>query len=503
MTEQSLQQRQRLTQEQILSPAQMQSLDLLAAPLMELSAKVEQAMAENPLLEPVDEIEVKENEKDSDADDSDADDSLDGLLTPERPSGAGAAEEEAFAPLDENRNDFDEELGRLLEDGGDSWIGMRGGEPESEEAASARDFAFESVTKEETLQDQLLEQLRFSDCSSDVRRAAEEIIGNIGDTGYFESVLPEVAQAAPCSLKTAEDALRLVQSFDPPGVGARDLKECLLLQLARKGLNAGPESEIIRNHLEDVGRNRLPRVAKEMGVSIAELEKYLANIRRLNPHPGSTESPEAPRCIEPEAFVERLGDEFIVRPNRESAPRFLISNRYAAMLDDPSVPKETKAYIREKLGNGRQLQKALAMRERTIIRIAELIVNEQYDFMANGPGHLKPMTMQQIAERAGIHETTVSRAIAGKYLATPWGIMPFKAFFTGGYQTEAGEDVSAASVKALIRAALAAEDPTHPLSDASLAALLKKKGLDVARRTVAKYREELGFLSSQGRKRYQ
>lgn len=501
MAEQGLQQGQRIAQEQILSPVQMQSLDLLAAPMMELSAKVEQAMAENPLLEPAEEAELKEVEPESDSDDAGDDGEIDEFLTPERGRRGEDGDGENLPSMDENRSDFEEELGHLLEDGGDSWIGMRES-GDSEEEAASHDFAFDSITKEETLQEQLLEQLRFSDCSPDVRRAAEQIIGNIGDTGYFESVLPEVAQATPCSLKTAEDALALVQSFDPPGVGARDLKECLLLQLARKGLNAGPESEIIRNHLDDVGRNRLPRVAKEMGISIPELEGYLKNIRRLNPHPGATESPDAPRVIEPEAFVERMGDEFIVRPNRESAPRFLISSRYVAMLDDPLVPKETKAYIREKLSNGRQLQKALAMRERTIIRIAELIVNEQYEFMDKGPGHLRPMTMQQIAERAGIHETTVSRAIAGKYLATPWGIMPFKAFFTGGYQTAQGEDVSTASVKNLIRAALTSEDPAHPLSDSALAAMLKEKGLDVARRTVAKYREELGFLSSQGRKRY-
>ena len=478
---------QNLEQTHILSPQHLQALKALQAPLMELSGSFADILAENPLI-------TTEDDED-DGDDTDA-----------KQDEAALQNNAPVETLDENRLDYDEELARILE-GDDAWASVRqeDGEPSGgdSEAEKRREYMFNSVVQETSLQEILLEQLSTEDCAPGVRRAAEEVIGNIDDDGYFRSVPAEIAQAIPCPLETAEAALRLVQTFDPPGIAASSLPECLLIQLERAGRNSARMTELVTRHLDDLEHNRLPKIAKEMGVTVPEVKAMEDELRRTcDPRPAASLAQARTEYCPVEVTIERSGDGFTVRPNREYEPRFLIPNRYLKMLDDPLTDQETRDYILKNLKSLMEIRKALADRESTIVRIAKVIADQQYDFFDKGPEYLRPMTMRDAADRLGVHETTVSRAIANKYMATPVGTFKFRDFFTGGYQNTEGEDVSSSAVKEYIREAVKNENPAHPLSDQKIVEGLKKKGLDVARRTVAKYREELGILSSQGRKQY-
>ena len=476
---------QGLEQTHILSPQHLQALKALQAPLMELSGSFADVLAENPLIT---------TEDDEDGEDG----------TEARTDDAATREDVPVESLDENRLDYDEELARILE-GDDAWASVRheDGDLSGGEEEKRREYMFNSVAQETSLQELLMEQLNTEDCAPEVRRAAEEVIGNIDDDGFFRSVPAEIAQAVPCTLETAEKALRLVQTFDPPGIGASSLTECLLIQLDRAGKKTEALTTLVNDHLDDLEHNRLPKIAKEMGVTVQEVKALEDELRRIcDPRPAASLSQFRTEYCPVEVTIERGDDGFTVRPNREYEPRFLIPNRYLKMLDDPLTDQETRDYILKNLKSLMEIRKALADRESTIVRIARIIADQQYDFFDKGPEHLHPMTMRDVADRLGVHETTVSRAIANKYMATPAGTFKFRDFFTGGYQNTDGEDVSSSAVKEYIREAVANENPSHPLSDQKIAEDLKKKGLDVARRTVAKYREELGIPSSQGRKQY-
>ncbi|MBR4253794.1 MAG: RNA polymerase factor sigma-54 [Lentisphaeria bacterium] len=478
------------TQEQthVLSPQHLQALKALQAPVTELSASFADVLAENPLIT----TEDDEGEYDDLADANTDSDTI-------------AQDEVPVESLDENRLDYDEELARILEDD-DDWASVRRDDRDPDgdsEAEKRREYMFNSLAQEASLQEILMEQLGAEDCTPEVRRAAEEVIGNIDDDGFFRSIPAEIAQSVPCTLETAEAALRLVQTFDPPGIGASSLPECLLIQLERAGKKTERMAEFVNKHLEDLEHNRLPKIAKDMGVTVQEVKEMADELRRIcDPRPASSLAHFRTEYCPVEVTVERGDDGFVVRPNREHEPRFLIPNRYMKMLDDPLTDQETRDYILKNLKGLMEIRKALADRESTIVRIARIIADQQYDFFEKGPEHLRPMTMRDVADRLGIHETTVSRAIANKYMATPAGTFRFRDFFTGGYQNTDGEDVSSSAVKEYIREAVKNENPAHPLSDQKIVEGLKKKGLDVARRTVAKYREELGIPSSQGRKQY-
>ena len=486
---------QSLEQTHILSPQHLQALKALQAPVMELSGSFADVLAENPLITTEDD-EAEYGEPEAETDDRDGDEFDPGLPIQQ--------DDVPVENLDENREDFMEALEGVVMD--DEVWASRYDEAEDapdSEAEKRREYMFNSVVQEVSLQEILMEQLNTEDCAPDVRRAAEEVIGNIDDDGFFRSVPAEIAQAVPCSLETAEAALRLVQTFDPPGIGAGSLPECLLIQLERAGKKTERMTEFVTKHLDDLEHNRLPKIAKDMGVTVQDVKDMADELRRnCDPRPAASLVQSRTEYCPVEVTVERSGDEYTVRPNRENEPKFLIPNRYMKMLDDPLTDKETRDYILKNLKSLMEIRKALADRESTIVRIARIIADQQHDFFDKGPEYLRPMTMRDVADRLGIHETTVSRAIANKYMATPVGTLKFRDFFTGGYQNTEGEDVSSSAVKEYIREAVKNENPAHPLSDQKIAEDLKKKGLDVARRTVAKYREELGIPSSQGRKQY-
>jgi RNA polymerase sigma-54 factor len=487
---QLLEQRQSLRQEQIMAPHQIQSLEILMAAIPELEQKISEELVENPTLEMLENGTEQlvgnplENSLDHHASDT-ANDEF---------ASEKSETIENLLKLDELWHD------RMPVPA----AARRGYSAEDDER---RQFFFDSLAAEKSMQEVLLEQLRETDGLDEFNeRLCREIIGSIDDSGYLRTHLADIATACHTTdLKQVEHALRVVQQFEPAGIGARDLRECLLLQLerlpnARKRL----EYRVVDKYLDDVGRNRLTQVSRALNVSLSELKEALARVRKLNPHPGSQVTPtERSDFVAPEVFVDKDEDgNWRVRTNRDYIPRLRISPYYIKLLKDKDTNEEVKSYIRSKIGNSKLLLRALEQRESTIVRITRSLLKFQLGFFDNGVEDMKPLTMSQVADDIEVHETTVSRAITNKYIQTPHGLFPFKHFFTTGYESSSGEQVSSRTVKQKIRDAINAENPQRPLSDQQLSKILKQEGFEVARRTVAKYREELGILSSSLRRKY-
>jgi RNA polymerase sigma-54 factor len=296
--------------------------------------------------------------------------------------------------------------------------------------------------------------------------------------------------------------LKSIQTFHPPGVGARDLRECLMLQLERDGRKSTVEYRIVSEFMEALGKRRLPEIARGVGQSVDDVQKAVARIGLLEPRPGRAFLPDNDQFIMPEVFVHKADGEFAVTTNNEQIPHLRISNTYKDLMAQADSSSEVREYIREKIRAGKFLIKSLQQRQQTILNIGKEIVKRQREFMEKGVAFLKPMTMVQVAEVVGVHETTVSRAVSGKYIQTPQGIFEMKYFFTSGIQTASGEGMSNTSVKDMIADLFKKENPQKPLSDQEVVKILGEKGIVIARRTVAKYRSELNILPSNLRKVY-
>jgi RNA polymerase sigma-54 factor len=294
----------------------------------------------------------------------------------------------------------------------------------------------------------------------------------------------------------------VVQSFHPIGVGARDLRECLMLQLERQNKQHTHEYRIVRDHFDALGKRRLPEIARGLEQDVVDVQKIVQRIGLLEPRPGRAFLPDNDQYVLPEVFVVRQGDDFVVSTNNEQIPHLRISNTYKDLMAQADSSTEVRDYIREKIRAGKFLIKSLHQRQQTILNIAKEIVSRQREFMEKGVAFLKPLTMVQVAEVVGVHETTVSRAVSGKYIQTPQGVFEMKYFFTSGIQTATGEGMSNTSVKDMIADIFRNEDPLKPLSDQEVVLMLSEKGIVIARRTVAKYRSELNILPSNLRKMY-
>jgi RNA polymerase sigma-54 factor len=328
------------------------------------------------------------------------------------------------------------------------------------------------------------------------------IIGNIDDYGYLKTPLDELAVSTGLPIEKIEETLKAIQTFDPPGVAARDLRECLMLQLERAGQQDSLEYRIVRDFMEALGKRRIPEIAKGTECEVDEIQDALENIAKLEPRPGRAFLPDNDQYVLPEVFVQRSGDDFIVTTNNEHIPHLRISNTYKDLMSQGENSAEVRNYIREKIRAGKFLIKSLRQRQQTILNIANEIVKRQRDFMDKGVAFLKPLTMVQVAEVVGVHETTVSRGVSGKYMQTPQGIFEMKYFFTAGIQTANGDGMSNTSVKDMIAEIFKKEAPGKPLSDQEVVKMLTEKGIVIARRTVAKYRTELNILPSNLRKVY-
>lgn len=465
-----------LRQEQQLSTRQLQSLELLNLPALELEERLLQELAANPVLEeaPPDSPEETDLAASSSADSA----------TPEK---------EDEATLDEHAADSDEWQDELPVPEGDH----------ETDSGELRDYLLNSIAAAPSLQTQLLDELAVADTDPKTRILAEQVIGSIDDSGYLRTPAADIAMAADADLVEVERAIQLVQSFDPPGVGCRDLGECLKLQLERAGKLTPMLREILDHHLEEIARNRLPQLAKTLRVTPEELSSALAELRKLNPYPGAGFAPASSEFVVPEAEIIRTEDgNYAAIPRRGTMPRLFLAERYLKMLENPDLTPEERSYLREKLQQAREFMHALDLRQSTILRIAEVLARTQRDFLDHGVEALHPLTMRQVGEELELHETTISRAVANKYIQTPRGIFPFRYFFSSGFAAESGEELSNRAVMEKIRELVDAEDPAKPLSDDKIASLLKQSGISVARRTVAKYREAINIPASNLRKKH-
>jgi RNA polymerase sigma-54 factor len=477
MAAQGMQQRQSLALQQVLSPQQQQGLLILQTPLLELRNLVQQEMETNPVLE-------------------------------ELPEDSGADERsEAEASADENFKDEFEKLASLDEEWRDymaqsassNFDGRRG----SKEADDKRQFLFDSIPVQETLQQNLIAQLNQTVLSADDRKTAELIVGNIDDDGFLQSTTEEMALNSGIPQDDFERVLGLIQTFYPAGIGARDLRECLLIQLRRQGKEQSLEYRIVSEHMDDLGRHRFLEIARRMAISVEDVQKTADNIARLNPRPGQVFAAAPQNYVLPDVIVEKVDGEYQIAFNNEQIPHLRISNLYKDIIaSGDAQSSDTKDYIRDKIRSGKFLIRSIHQRQQTIMNIAQQIVSRQRDFIEHGPSHLKPMTMAEVAEVVGVHETTVSRAVSGKYMATPQGVFEMKYFFTGGYQTATGESLSNISVKQAILDLVKHESGSAPLSDHEIVEILSERGIPIARRTVAKYRSELNILPSHMRRKY-
>lgn len=496
---QGLQLSQRMSQQMVLSPQLQQSLALLQAPVLELKALVEQELQQNPLLEEVPATELTEEGRETRQEEAAQ------LADPAEPPPDVQFDPATEKPDAEPVDTFDEELQRLLQldqewrDHFSASALPQKSDPEEEER---RQHLFDSLVAATSLQQELLDQVRTSDLPESLRPVAEMIIGNMDDSGYLRSGCQELSFSTSIPVEDVEIALKKVQTFHPAGVGARDLRECLMLQLERQERCRTLEYRILQDHFDALGKRRFPEIARSVGTTAAEVQKAAENIARLNPRPGHDYSSDNEAFVVPEVFVVKSGDEYVVTTNNDYVPHLRISNVYKDLLSQGETGPEVRDYIRERIRAGKFLIKSIHQRQDTITRIAQEIVQRQRDFMEHGIAQLKPMTMVQVAEVVGVHETTVSRAVSGKYMETPQGVFEMKFFFTSGVQTDSGVDMSNTSVKNSLLQLVEGEDKSKPLSDEELVARMRAAGIQIARRTIAKYRSELNILPSHLRKLY-
>jgi RNA polymerase sigma-54 factor len=495
---QGLQLSQRLTQSLVLAPQLQQSLALLQAPTLELKALVEHEMEQNPVLEEVASTDTEMREKSGD---DDAGTPSESAESPEETSFDGVTDKGPTEPVDAFQAEF-EKLVQLDQEWRDHFSQTNVPIRQSTEDEEKRQFMFDSLTAGTSLAEFLMEQVRETDLNEEQRALAETIIGNIEDYGYLKATVEEIAAQTEQPVERISEVLKIIQSFDPPGIGARDLRECLMLQLERAKAQESLEYAIVRDFMEALGKRRIPEIARGTNRSIVEVQESLSKIARLEPRPGRAYLPDTDQYVLPEVFVQKNGDDFSVATNDEYIPHLRISNVYKDLMAQGENSSEVKNYIREKIRAGKFLIKSLHQRQQTILNIAKEIVKRQREFMEKGVSCLKPMTMAQIAEVVGVHETTVSRAVSGKYMQTPQGIFEMRFFFTAGLQTANGDGVSNTSVKDMIAEIFKSEDAAKPLSDQEVVKMLCEKGITIARRTVAKYRDELSILPSNLRKVY-
>jgi RNA polymerase sigma-54 factor len=497
---QSLQLSTRLTQSLVLAPQLQQSLALLQAPTLELKVLVEQELQQNPVLE---EDSSSESDLDDKATGDESEESeISGNYADLSEDTAGSvSEKDKEAPADDFQVEFDR-LVQLDQEWRDHFAQSNIPIRQSVEDEEKRQFMFDSLTVGSSLAQILMAQVRETDLADEQHGVAELIIGNIDEHGYLKATVEELSASTNLPEEKILEVLKVIQTFDPPGVGARDLRECLLLQLERAGRQDSLEYRIVRDYMDALGKRRIPEIARGTGCSLEEVQLALGRIGRLEPRPGRAFLPGTNQYVLPEAFVQKVGKDFVVTTNNEHIPHLHISNVYKDLMSQGGNSAEVKNYIREKIRAGKFLIKSLHQRQQTILNIAREIVKRQREFMENGVAHLRPMTMAQVAEVVGVHETTVSRAVSGKYMQTPQGVFEMKYFFTAGLQTSSGVDVSNASVKDMIDEIFKTEDSGKPLSDQEVVKMLADKGIVIARRTVAKYRAELNILPSNLRKVY-
>jgi RNA polymerase sigma-54 factor len=475
---------QRQTQQMVLAPQLRQSLKILQVAALDLRSVIQEELQNNPTLEemPMDGVSLDQKNSEEAAENP-------------APDGGEAREELDFSKSFEILNKIDD-------DWRDDQAQAGAGQPYNSEAAEKRQHFFDSLVSETSLQEHLMRQAELSDCPPQVLRAARYLVGSIDDRGFLTSSPADIALMSGLALEDVQAAQKLLKTFDPPGIGALDLKDCLFYQLEAKSRGGCLAARIIRDHFELLTRRRIPDLARRLGVSMEEIQTAIEEIGTLDPSPGRRFADDSNRVVVPDVTVEKDNGQWRILLNNDYIPRLRISQTYRELIAKGQLSKEERDYLRERMRSGRFLINSIEQRQQTIERITREIIKVQEDFFEHGVARLKPLTMTQIADVVGVHETTVSRAIANKYIKTPHGVFEFKYFFTPGYQSDGGSSVSNTSVKEMIADLVAAEDKGSPLSDQDLVGRLHGKGITIARRTVAKYREELAILPSNLRRDY-
>jgi RNA polymerase sigma-54 factor len=480
----------KLAQKLIMTPQLQQAIKLLQLSRLELSQSIAQELVENPVLEELS-PDAPEEAAESEAGEQ-----------AELPQQAETPQERETAPEGETELKSDLELGPRWDEYLDDMSDGRdfGAMEADEKELPSYD---QTLTRLPSLSDHLLWQLRLSTSEPRLLDGGEIIIGNIDDDGYLRAFLDEMAKDSGLPLKDLERALALIQGFDPLGVGARDLRECLLIQVKQLDLQGTLVEKIIRDHLLDLEKRKYQNIAKVLNVTQQEvMDASRVIIHDLEPKPGRPYAAADTQYVVPDVYVIKVEDRYVIQLNDEGFPRVRINPYYRKLLaQKDTVDKTTRDYIEERLRSAQWLIKGMEQRNKTIYKVAESIVKFQSDFLDQGISHLKPMVLKDVAEDISMHESTISRVTTNKYMHTPQGIFPLKFFFTTGFTAGTGAEVSSLTVKDAIQKMIKEEDAGAPLKDQQIVDMLKSRGIDIARRTVAKYREELRIPPTSVRKR--
>jgi RNA polymerase sigma-54 factor len=501
MPGQGFEQTQKQTQSMVLAPQLRQSLKILQVPAMELRSAILEELQSNPTLEelPYDDISIDERSDGSDTRETDTADRDE--FDDEPPPVVDRAQSESSERLDFS-NEFE-----VLEKMGEDWHGYlndaAGEIPYTTEDAQRRQYFFDSLTTSQSFQENLLEQARLVEEDPEVITALEYVLGSLDDNGLITSKVSDLALMSQLPLLTIQKAVKLLQGLEPPGIGAESIPHSLILQLQRKNRENSLAARIISKQWNLLLRRRIPEIARAFRVSVKEVEDAIAEISLLDPAPARKFAEDVNQVIEADVTVQKdENGEWQVILNNEYIPRLRISSEYKQLLARGKLAGKDRDYLQNQFRSGRFLISAIEQRQQTIEKITRKLLEFQGEFFEKGRAYLRPLTMNQVAESVGVHETTVSRAIAGKYIRSPLGLHEMKFFFTPGYQGEDGREVSNKSIMDRITRIVDTESPSKPLSDQKIVDILKSEGITIARRTVAKYREELGILPTNLRRHY-
>ncbi|MBQ8591097.1 MAG: RNA polymerase factor sigma-54 [Firmicutes bacterium] len=465
-------------QKLVMTPELIQAIQILQFNTQELEAYVDEQVLVNPILE----IDPQGKEGQTEQEPTDRE-------YPES-SGRTSAEEEFDWAEHFKEREYDDISYKQWQ--------YAAHNPENSE------YTFEQfVSTDVSLTENLLVQLQFVPMKKNCRMAAKYVIEALDENGYLTQPIEEVARQFHLTEERAEEILKIIQSFDPIGVGARDLKECLKIQLRHQGNDDPVMMMVVDEHLEDIANNRLGNMARALNITVREAQEISDVIRKLEPKPGRQFSGfTETRYVIPDVTVEKVDGEYVVLVNESSTPRLTLSPYYQKMLAESDKESNISQFLTSRLNSAVWLIKSIEQRKQTIYNVVNAVVKYQVDFFEHGPKHMKTLTLKQIADEVGIHESTVSRSINGKYMQSPRGIFEIKYFFTSGVSGSSGEGIASQSIKTLIREIVDNEDPRAPKSDQAMVEILKEKGIDISRRTVAKYRDEMHVASSSKRKRY-
>ncbi len=483
--------KQRLVQKQVqkmmMSMKMQQSMHILQLSIIEINQLIAEELATNPVLE---DASITTGEGAAEAKEAN---------TLEASAKETQTIDEALNNMPQIRDEKDIRLEADWLDNDSIWFSDFFDKSSVTESIEKHNFQETLITKSSTLQEELLQQYRLVNIDSDDVQIAEQIIGNIAENGYLVASIEEISQSTGFPRKSIEDVLEKVQSLEPAGVAARDLKECLLLQLKRLGKENSPEAIIIKNFLNELAAKKYNLISKALKTSLGQVKKYVMNISKLDPKPCRNYAAGALRIV-PDVILEKIPSGYEININAKNLPQLTISQVYKKILKEKNCPEEAMKFIREKLKNAQNLISGLSQRNQTLERVTKCIISYQEEFIEKGIFTLKPLTLKEVAEKLEVHPSTISRTVANKYIQTPFGTFPLKKFFSQAITSEYGT-LSNQKIKATLEELIKTEPEDKPYSDQKIVKILKSKGIDISRRTVTKYRNSLKIPSAHLRRK--